>query len=300
MIFKREKITLFVALVAMMLILPACGGDDEPEWNHDVEFNPTLLNHVWDNTADKACELTTAKNYVTFHRGNISVDLKLYPGAQELGNAMFELKGLDVTVEDYGLYSYKSATTSDPRITKLSFMVDFNEQAVTIYYTVDGRYDVVATMQEVFFLENSSTLTYDDASESVDASSIYQYTIDPASMTATMKVGPLTDTQIFLMFETIIARSIPVTVTRNGYELECPKPITVSVYRRIDSGAGTDTTTDAPDAEGHQKYPMTGMSSSISVVHGTHATHYTMGSVDEGTKPFGVEAAGKFYKTKKQ
>ena len=299
-IMKKEKYVMLLAVLAMMLVLPACGNDDEPGWkDRDVEFETQLLNHVYDTSAGDACTVTEAKNKLVFHRKALTADLHLLPGASELGGATFDLTGLKLTLDDEsGRYSYVSATTPNPHITDIRLTVDFNEQAMDVYYTIDNRYRVMSTMPQVFFLGNTVKQTYDPKTSSIDNSCIFQFDIDSKSMTATVHISPLTNTKLALMFETIIMRGVPVEATAGGYALKSDRPVVVSVYRRIDSSAGTLTTTDARDSNGHQLYPMSGMKAKLSLVSGVHETTFTMGSVEEKTQPFTVQAKGTFYKEK--
>lgn len=296
---KREKYLMLLAVLAMMLVLPAC-GNDEPGWkDRDVEFPAEMLNHVYDNTLNQG-QVAKSKNKLVFHRSKLTADLQLQPAVPALGDAALDVKGLAMTVdEETGRYAIKASTTSNQRVTNLTATIDFNEQAMAIYYTVDGRYRVMATMTEVFFLGNSSTLNYDDGKASNDKESVYQFDIDPESMTATMKVAPLTNTQAILKFENIIARGISVEITKDGYNLKADSPLVVSILKRIDTSEGTLTTIDAPDEKtGRQLYPMRNMSAHLSLADGAHTTTFTMGSLADGTHPFTVQGKGNFYQDK--
>ena len=290
---KKYNFVMMLVALAVMLVLPAC-GNDEPDWrDRDVTAEYEMLNHVCDNGSADA-SVAKVKNKLVFHRADLTADVLM-----QLDGENLDVKDLKLKLDDEtGRYTCSAASTSNSRITNLAMNVDFNEQSMDIYYTVDGKRRVMCTMPQVFFLGNSSTLTYDDGKTSNDKASIYTFDIDPASMTATMKVSPLTNEQVFLVFETIIARSIAVKATPDGYELEAERPEVVSVLRRIDSSAGTLTTTDARDSNGHQLYPMRGMKAKLSLVSGVHETTFTMGSVEEKTQPFTVKAKGSFYKEK--
>lgn len=293
---KKKMFVKLLAVLAVMLVLPAC-GKDEPGWkDRDVEFAPEMLCHVYDNTLNQG-QVANAKNKLLFHRSKLTADLHLQPGVPALGDAVMEVKDLKVTLdEETGRYSVKTSVTSNLRVTDLNATIDFNEQSMTIYYTVDGRYRVMSTMTEVFYLSNSSTLNYDNGKSSNDGASVYMFDIDPLSMTATMKVAPLTNTQAVLLFENIIARGISVEITKDGYNLKADSPLVVSILNRIDPSAGTLTTIDAPDEKtGRQLYPMKNMSAHLSLADGAHTTTFTMGSLADGTHPFTVNAKGVFY-----
>lgn len=281
--------------VLAMLVLASCNKEDDSWRNRDVTVLVNLLNHVWDNTADKPEGLGMHRSTIVFHRGDMTADVNLVP----LSGKSYEIKGLSLQYsEDTGLYTCVATTTSSPDITDLKLVIDFNEQSVQAYYTLSGNYRVMATTEEVFFLKNSSTLTYTDGKTSNDKSSIYQFTIDPETMTATGFVGPLVNTKLLLLFEKIYVRKVPVTMTRDGYILEAAAPETVSVYNRDDSTMGTLSTIDARDDKGYQKFPITNFKVNVDLANGTHQTSFDMGRDDESTT-FSVSAMGTTYKEAK-
>lgn len=296
----KEKLTILLAMLAIVFSLASCGGEDDPSWQkRDVTFKTNLLNHVYDSSTDKVYELTTAMNTLVFHRKDNTADVTLVPGEAAFPGLTFQLTGIKLELDsESGRYTYKGTTTPNSRITNFSFIVDFNEQSMEAHYTVDGKVRVVSQLPQVFFLANASTLTYRDGKESVDKASVYQFDIDTESMTATMHIGPLTNTNLVILFETIIARSIPVTVTKDGIVLESAAPVTVSQYGRYDSSAGTLTTVDAADDKGYQKFPIVNLKATLMLDANTHETSFKMGRDDESTK-WGVKATGQTYSSSK-
>lgn len=294
----KGKFTILLSALCLILALGACGDDNNGWQDRDVKFNVRLLNHVYDQSVDMVHPLTTSLNGLVFHRADNTADITLVPG-DVLPGVSFELKGVLLAIDgESGRYVYKSVETPNPRITNMSYTVDFNEQAIAAHYTIDGNIRVVSKLPQVFYLLNRSVLSYNDDSESVDNASIYQFDIDVKSMTATMHISPLTNTKNVLLFENIIVRGIPVKVTSVGLELEAEHPETVSVYNRIDHETGSLSTTDAADDRGYQKFPITNLKAELTLDMDSHETSFDMGRDDEGTK-WNVEAMGSTYSNKK-
>lgn len=298
MTIMKDKFMILLAALTLMMAFTACGekGEDDPDWKKkDVVFTTELMNHVYDASADKVYELTTTTNKLVFHRVNNTADLTLVPGEAAFPGLTLQLAGLKLELDgDTGRYGYKSATTSNNRVTNLVLNVDFNEQSLDVHYVVDGKVTVTSQMPQVFYLANQSILSYKNGTDSIDKSSIYQFDIDTKSMTATMHLGPLANTKLLLKFETIIARNMPITVTKEGITIECEKPTVVSEYRRRDSSTGSPTVVDALDNSGYQKFPIADFRAKLMFMEGKHETSFMIGRDDEGTK-WSVKGTGQTY-----
>lgn len=286
---------ILLAALALMMSFTACNSEDDPEWKkRDVTFNTSLMNHVYDFQADKVYDLSTTPATLVFHRKDNTGDITLVPGdalpgvTLQINGAKFELD------EDSGRYIYKATATSNSRVTDMTFVADFNEQSLEAHYTVDGHMNVSSQLPQVFFLSNSNKLSYSNGTDSIDNTAVYQFDINTKAMTATMHMGPLTNTKLLILFENIIARNIPFTVTKDGLVLESPAPETVSVYGRIDKKEGTYTTTDARDEKGYQKFPIVDFKATLFLNGDVHETTFKMGRDDESTK-WSVKATGKRY-----
>lgn len=292
----KEKFMILLAALALMVSFSACNSSDEPDWKkRDVTFKANLLNHVYDSSTDKCYDLSMAENTLVFHRKDNTADITLVPGDAAFPGVSFQINGVKMDLDkDSGRYTYKSTTTPNNRVTNIAFTVDFNEQVIEVHYTVDGHTRVVSQASQVFYLSNQSVLGYNDGKDSVDKTSIYQFDIDTQSMTATMHMGPLTNTKLLLVFDNIIVRNVPITVTKDGISLENPAPETVSVYERIDRKEGTYTTVDARDDKGYQKFPVIDFKAHLMFDADVHETSFKIGRDDENTK-WSVKASGQRY-----
>lgn len=297
----KNKFMILLAALTLMMAFTACGekSEDDPDWKKkDVVFTTEMLNHVYCySIGPNAGKVQVAKGVqkVTFHRQTETADVVLNPSVPMLDGKTFTLTGLKLVKDaDTGRYTYQN---KEPLagITNFYLLLDFNEQSIMLSYRVDDAYEVNVHMLRIAFGSNYSILSYSSGKASEDTESIFIFTIDPATMTATMKIAPLTNTEMFMRFHSIEVSGIDVKASENGFMLTATKPRVVSRYLRYNTTDGTDVKVDAPDTSGHQLFPVKNLNSYI-WVGGAHQTDFEMGSVDEGTKPFSVHAGGEMYK----
>lgn len=300
----KDKFMILLAALALMMAFTACGekSEDDPDWKKkDVIFAPEMLNHVYcyGGTSHDLGEIQIAKGVqkLTFHRQTETADIVLNPTVPMLAGKTYTLTGLKLVKDaDTGRYTYENNAPLTG-ITNFYLVLDFNDQTMQMTYSVDKAYKVNVNMAELAFVVNKSTLGYSDGKASEDKEGIYLFTIDPAKKTATVKVVPLTNTEMLMRFHSIEISGIDVEATQQGYVLNAAKPRVISRYLRYNTTDGTDVKVDAPDANGHQLFPVKNFKSTLSVAGiGVHTTEFEMGSVEEGTKPFTVHAVGNYYR----
>lgn len=302
MTIMKDKLMIMLAMLTMVIAFTACGekNEDDPEWKKkDVVFAPEMLNHVYcyGGTSHDLGEIQIAKGVqkLTFHRQTETADIVLSPAVPMLAGKTYTLTGLKLKKDaDTGRYTYQNEAPV-AGISLFYMVLDFNEQSMQMSYRVNDAYQVNTHMQEFAFANNSSILSYSNGKASEDKEGIYIFTIDPSTKTATMKIAPLTNTEMLMRFHSIEISGIDVELTQKGYELTATKPRVVSRYLRYNTTDGTDVKVDAPDTSGHQLFPVKNFNSIVWVT-GNHVTEFKMGSVEEGTKPFDVHAVGELYK----
>lgn len=292
----ENKLMTLLAVMALVLSFSSCNKDDDPDWKkRDITMKVTNLNHMWSTATDLCVSVNETENTLVFHRADETADLKLYAHSSQ--TTPFEINGLKLVADkESGRYTCHAATTSDRDVTDLSLTVDFNEQCFEVHYTVGNDIRVMSGMPQLFFLGNEMKQVFPKGTPLTDNRSIIQFDMDMSklNMTATMHLAPIVNTDLVMWFDNLIVRDIPVTVTRDGFTLEAPAPETVSVYRRIDSSAGTETTTDARDSKGYQRFPVTDLKVTINMATGTHETSFKMGRADESTL-WSISVKGKKY-----
>lgn len=292
----KNKLMMLLAAMALVLSFSSCNKEDDPDWKkRDVTMKVTTLNHMWNTSTDLLVSLNETENTVVFHRADETADLKLFAHASQA--TPYEIKGLKLVADkESGRYTCHAATTTDIDVSDLSLTVDFNEQSVEVHYTVGKDLRVMSTMPQVFFLGNEMKQVFPKTAPLTDNRSIIQFDIDrfKDNYTATMHLAPIVNIELATWFDNLIVRDIPVTVTRDGFIMEAPAPETVSVYRRIDSSAGTETTTDARDSHGYQRFPVTDLKVTVNLANGTHETSFKMGREDESTQ-WSLSVKGKKY-----
>ena len=323
-----NKLISILATLALLLTSTSCSSDDNegPSRDHDITASFSMLNHVYDQSAKQAGPLTTEETSFTLHRAAIdkmNVDLTLRVTVAKGDTRNIKLTGVPVKYDEAtGRYTINAVTTADNSISDLNGTIDFNESAMLLDYTVDGHYRVMATQPQVFYTKSNSVLTYSDNTSFADNAAVYQFDIDPKTMTATFTLGGLLVSQIDTKFTTIKSEGIKITVTQDGYTLAADKPKTISKYKH------GETFTDGPVEAtqwrctkcGHvfddpikptactscnnpeatfvrvdQLFPITGFQATISLKDHTHNTTFTMGDALQGINPFKVNAHGNVY-----
>ena len=228
------KHLLYIFSLAAAITLTACGNDEPGGGGGKRTMQPTMLNHVVDiNTHQVTME--AAPYTLVLSDGYTHVDVTVQMGTQRSTVA-----GCNVSKTSDGFFSF--GPQSDGNLTALNGYIDFNEGNFKCQYTLDNRYRVIATLPEVFFLSTTTTLSYEDGTSSSDASTMYQFTINPATRTATIYVMSMLHAQEERFFESIVAHNAQVTATPDGYHITVADADCGASFRRYDSATGSGTT----------------------------------------------------------
>jgi len=263
-----KKILLLIASIAVLSAAVSCSDNDEPKRGDGVfTVNTTMINHMVNTITGEAIDLATTHNKLVLDtvKHTASVELSYNDGTDHT----VSIKGITATPKRLGFYELTAAATSE--VQDFKGYVDFNEGAIRYRYTTSSGIRVISTIPDVFFLKTKNTITYDDTTQTTQMeNTMYQFSIQPASKTATVKVMGIVHAKDLKYFNNITASSVPVTVTPNGYSINSENLKTIATYRNyVDSTGSVISTTD--------KYPFKMFNATIDLVNDSLDANYMIG-----------------------
>lgn len=240
-------------MVALMTIV-SCSNDDEPKRGNGVFIvNTAMINHMVNMSNGQVLGVASTHNKLTIDttKHTASLELHYLDGTTE---KTLKLDGVKATAKRLGFYELDWNS-------ELSFSgyVDFNEGSMRYSYGTPEGILITSTMPEIFFLKTESTITYDDTTASNKTeNTMYQFTINPTSQTAIVKVMDIVHAKDVKRFINITANSVPYTVTKNGFTIAAENLTTKAEYiSYVDSTNSTVSTTD--------KYPFRTFNATINL-----------------------------------
>ena len=131
---------------------------------------------------------------------------------------------------------------------KIDYTIDRNnrkEGTIRVNYDLDGTYRVISTMPEIFSTECATSCVYSDGTTtSKSDGTMYQFGIDPASLTSSMTVMYLLDQSKKRTLTSVkTLTKAKVTVTKEGYVIESETTIPTTTTYKFN---GKLTTTQYP------------------------------------------------------
>jgi len=263
------RITHLLLALALIMGMVACGDEDTPGKGGSSErtVNTTMLNHVVNNATGEVLVATTT-NKLTFDTAAHTASLELNYSD---GSTVHTISAPNLTANPSRLGFYKlSMPSQNSQLTDLSGYIDFNESAMRYAYTTSSGYRVISTLKEVYYLSTNTVLTYSDSTASTTSEgTMYQFTINPTTMTATVQVMMILDAQDHKYFESITGRDVPVTATATGYTVHGTNIETTAIYRAYDSSTGSSTKTS-------NKYPFTTFDATLNLETETLEASYVL------------------------
>jgi len=241
---KMKFTQLLLLATVLLLSVTSCSNDDSPSKGGSSKRTVTtqMINHVVNNATGEVLAPAATQNKLTIDTSAHVASLELN---YSIGSTSMTATADNLTAAYSRLGFYKLALNgSNSQVTALDGYVDFNEGSMKYAYTTSNGYRVISTLPEVFYLSTSTAMTYSDTTlcDTV-TDAIYQFTIYPATMTATVQVMMLLHTSDLKYFENITGKNVPVTVTANGYVISGTNIATTAVYRGYDSSTGSETKT---------------------------------------------------------
>ena len=240
-----RKLLLLIAVIALVGCVVSCSGDDDPIKRGDGVFtvNTPMINHMFNTVTGEIVGIGNTHNKLTMDTGRHTATLVLNYNDGSDHTVTYD----DLTAIPRQLLFYELRSPSD---TTFRGYVDLSEGGAMRYrYTTADGIRVISTIAKVFFRKTQSTIVYDDNTETTKLENVmYQFDVDPAKLTAVVKVFDIVHAKDVKYFDDITATSVPVTLTGTGYEVSGQNLKTIAHYRAmIDStGSRVQTTTDYP------------------------------------------------------
>lgn len=238
-----------IMCAAFLTLLAACGDDEPGKRSGERTMQPTLINHIVDNNTGDVTIEAVPYSFVLRTAGP-SVGATVQKGTER-----FTVSQCATTSPSANFYNF---TGSNGNVSFLNGIIDLNEGNFWCRYTLGGQYRVVATLPEVFFLSTTTTLSYDNGTSSSDASTMYQFNINPSSRTASITIMSLLHSQEERFFTTIVAHGANVALTAQGYRISIDDADCEAIFRRYDAGTGSSLSTTS-------EYKLTGFSATLDI-----------------------------------
>ena len=261
-----KKLLLLIAVVGMLATVVSCGDDDEPIKRGDGIFtvNTPMINHMYNTVTGEVIGIGDTYNKLVIDTGRHTAQLVL--AYNNGGDHTVTYNDLTAKNKRQGFYELRS-----PSDATFSGYVDFNEASMRYQYTTADGIRVISTIREVFFLKTQDTIAYLDTTETTLMENVmYQFNINPLTMTAIVKVMEITHAKDLRFFHNITGYSVPVKLTNTGYDLD-GKNITTSAYyvAWVDSTGSQVKTTNA--------YPFKIFNASVDLVNDHMSARFMMG-----------------------
>lgn len=234
----KKILYLLAAVVALTVV--SCGEDDPviPR-DRDIEFNTFELFHIGGTTPTTSLQSCD----ITIHRKNSTADftIKISPS----GNVQtLSLTGVALTYdEDKNVYTARSASTSDPRVTNFVAFLDCNDYIVDMSFVLDGTTQVTGTSNQLFYEPVSTAMTFSDGTSGTHPYGSYLFTLHPDGNTVDLNIGDLVQLKDTLRYASIQLEGLPLSVTTTGYHIASDEFVTEKgQYYRYDPKTGSDKT----------------------------------------------------------
>lgn len=243
-----KKLLLLIAAIALLGAFVSCSGDDEPgngpNMRGDGVFtvNTPMVNHMYNTKTDQVIGLDNTRNKLTIDTVHHLATLEL--SYNDGSSHTVTYKDLTATAKRLGFYELRS-----PSDASFGGYVDFNEGSMRYHYTTAGGIRVISTIAEVFFLKTNNTIEYLDTTKATLMENVmYQFDVNPSTLTALVKVMGIVHAKDRRYFNTITGFSVPVTLTNTGYLIAGQNIQTSATYLAVTDSLGSrvKTTTDYP------------------------------------------------------
>lgn len=272
-----KKLLLVIAVLALVCTIVSCGNDDPSNRSYgERTVSWPMVNHMYNTVSGEVIGMGNARNklVIDIDNGTASVELTYNDGTEHV------LTLTDLTATAKRLLFYELRSPSDA-----SFYgyVDFSEGSVRYRYTTADGVRVISMTEEVFFFKTHNSIEYSDSTPVTVMENVgYQFDVDPASLTAVVKVSDINHAKDLKFFSSITGMNVPFTLTSTGFVVAGQNIKTVAYYDGAMDTTGNIhyTTTD---------YPFMTFNATVDLLNDHLDAHFMMG--DDAT----VTATGKTY-----
>lgn len=227
-----------LSVFALIFAVASCGDDNKEPQPETVTRSAQMINHIVKSASGEVLPLSESKIDYTIDRNNRRVTEVTLRVAID-GSAETTVKITDIKSETSDqICTFKGSGNG---VQNLVGRFDFNEGTIRVNYDLDGTYRVISTMPEIFSTECATSCVYTDGTTSKSDGTMYQFSIDPASLTSNMTVMYLLDQSKKRMLTSVnTLTKAKVTVTKEGYVIESENTIPTKTFYKF-NGKLTDT-----------------------------------------------------------
>lgn len=236
--------------IALVIGLASCGDDNNEQQISVVKRSVKVINHVVNNSTDEVLPITTNVVDYTFDRvGQKVTEITIRTTIDGEKETTITVSNLQSSTSDY-VCSFKGSGNG---IDNLQGKLDFSEGILRVNYTLNGKYRVVATTQEIFSKNCATSCQSTDGKTWKSNGTMYQFNIDAAQNTAKLNIMELFDEEQKRELNTIkTLTTAKVTVTKAGYVIEAADQLPTTTTYKL-NGKTTETT----------KYPVADLKATI-------------------------------------
>ena len=226
----------------LILATTSCSDSNSGKGGGQAKRTVTMLNHIVNTSTGDVIVSSSDVDYV-FDRDNMTVDVTVRFSVDGKNDISYQFKDLAMT-EKSGVYSVKGTTTG---ISAMNGHLDFNEGTIRFNYTTSDGYRVISTSPELYSLSAGTSITYADGTADAKQAPMYQFDVDPETMTCTVRMMSFLDKSRSRTITSITSTvKAPVTATAEGYKIEASELASKTIYTL--NGQST-TTTQYPFAD---------------------------------------------------
>ena len=213
-----KKFFSILSVFALIFAVASCGDNNKEPQPETVTRSAQMINHIVKSASGEVLPLSESKTEVTLR---VAID-----GAAETTVKLTDIKS---ETSDQ-ICTFKGSGNG---VQNLVGRFDFNEGTIRVNYDLDGTYRVISTMPEIFSTECATSCVYTDGTTSKSDGTMYQFSIDPASLTSNMTVMYLLDQSKKRTLTSVkTLTKAKVTVTKEGYVVESETTIpTTTTYK---------------------------------------------------------------------
>ncbi len=232
-----KKAFSITAIFALFLWATACdNGDDVDVVTRSVK----VLNHAVDTITGKIYAPSLSTLHYTWNRTISTMNTELEVSLGTDSKTMVKFTDMPVTA-NAGIYGFASNGGAD----KVKGYLNINESSVRLYHNA-GSCRIISTLPEVFSLHNT-TVSRNAAKTHTGETEMYQFNINPETMTAqvlVMKYMDIIEHSRSLDFVRSLGYDAKVVPTKNGYEIHADHLATIASFSQ--NGKHQTTKTDYP------------------------------------------------------
>lgn len=225
-----KKFFSILSVFALIFAVASCGDDNKAPQPETVTRSAQMINHIVKSASGEVLPLSESKIDYTIDRNNRKVtEVTLRVAIDGAAETTVKLTDIQSETNDQ-ICTFKGSGNG---VQNLVGRFDFNEGTIRVNYDLDGTYRVISTMPEIFSTECATSCVYTDGTTSKSDGTMYQFSIDPASLTSNMTVMYLLDQSKKRTLTSVkTLTKAKVTVTKEGYVIESETTIpTTTTYK---------------------------------------------------------------------